>query len=237
MSRDIVNETIMVNKFNEESARKFREQVLAKASLDPSMPITVYIDSYGGYVDSLNSMLATMRQIPNQFVTVCMGKAMSCGAVLLAAGDFRFIDEGARAMIHQSSSGVIGPTETQQNDVNENKRLNKQMMGIILERCGKSMTDFKEAISKSLHQDDDARNLYLDAQESLDFGLVDFIGMPLIKPVVMYSIESAPQKEYADVGSLIEEEELNPVGGKKRTTKKKTSKKKTTKKKVSKRSK
>lgn len=210
MSGDIMQETILVNSFTEESSRKFREQVLRKASIDPNMPIIVYIDSYGGYVDSLNSMLATMRQVPNQFVTVCVGKAMSCGAVLLSAGDFRFIDEGSRAMIHQSSSGAVGPTEGQQNSVNENKRLNKQLMDFILGRCGKSMTQFKEAIKKSLHPDDDGRDLYLDAKEAVAFGLVDFIGMPLIKPVVMFQIETAPKKKYESVQSYtLELEELD----------------------------
>lgn len=230
MSDNGINESIVVNKFNEESARKFRSEVLKRTNIDSTMPIIVYIDSYGGYVDALNSMLATMRQVPNQFVTVCLGKAMSCGAVLLSAGDFRFIDEGSRAMIHQSSSGAVGPTESLQNNVNESKRLNKQMMDFILGRCGKTLNQFKEAIRNSLHQDDsdDGRDLYLDPQEALDFGLVDFIGMPLVKPVVMYSIETAPGKEYEPVENL--QVEIEPQKPKRRSTKKKTTKKKATKK-------
>lgn len=235
MSSDVMNETILVNKFTEESAKKFREQVLRKASLDPNMPITVYIDSYGGYVDALNSMLATMRQVPNQFVTVCIGKAMSCGAILLSAGDYRFIDEGARVMIHQSSSAAWGPTEGQQNDVNENKRLDKQMMDFILGRCGKTFKEYKEALkNKQTDENDQARELYLDSKESLEFGIVDFIGMPLIKPVVMYSIETAPKKEYQPVqeaATTIEQllAEGEPIPAKK-TTKKKVAKKQTRKK-------
>ena len=219
------DDSIVVNEFTEASAKDFRKKVFKRASTDPNMPITVYIDSYGGYVDALNSMLATMRQVPNQFVTVCAGKAMSCGAVLLAAGDFRFIDEGSRAMIHQSSSGAFGPTESLQNAVNENKRLNKQLMDFILKRCGKNMTQFKAAIKKSLHGDDDARNLYLDAKEALEFGLVDFIGMPLIKPVVMYTVELAPQKQYESVENFEIQEEKQSK--KKKTTKKKSKKKQT----------
>jgi len=227
MEETNLGESIIVNKFTEESARKFRSDVLKRTALDPSIPIMVYVDSYGGCVDALNSMLATMNQVPNKFVTVCIGKAMSCGAVLLSAGDYRFIDENARVMIHQSSSGAIGPTESIQNDVNENKRLNKQFMDFVLGRCNKTMRDFKEAIKNALHQDehDNARDLYLDPKESLEFGIVDFIGMPLIKPIVQYAIEIAPKKQY----ELIEKEssinvEIKKIS-KKKATKKQTRKK------------
>lgn len=229
-------EEIIVNKFNEESARKFKSQILRKASIDSSMPIVVYIDSYGGHIDSLNSMLDTLEQVPNQIVTVCTGKAMSCGAVLLAAGDFRFCGRNSRVMIHQGSSGSGGPIESLQNDVDESKRINNQMMTKIAERCNMSLSEFKKQMKQKLHRDDDeARDLYLPPKEALELGIIDYIGMPLIKPVVMYSIETAPEKKYEDISNFLAdsvEEALKPVKKKKVTKKKAT--KKITKKKVSK---
>lgn len=191
--------SIIVNDFTEASANKFREQVLERSGMDSNLPILVYIDSYGGYVDALNSMLATMRQVPNKFVTVCIGKAMSCGAALLAAGDIRYMDEGSRAMIHQSRSGAVGPTESLQNDINENKRLNKQLMDFILNRCNKKLKDFYAELKKKNKPEDQARDLYLSPKEALDFGLIDEVGMPIIKPVVYYSIESVPKKKYEPI--------------------------------------
>jgi ATP-dependent Clp protease protease subunit len=217
---------IVVNDFDEEAAKKFRSQVFKRASLDENLPIVIYIDSYGGYIDSLNSMLDTMEQVPNQMVTVCTGKAMSCGAVLLAAGDFRFCGRNSRVMVHQGSSGTGGPIEALQNDVDESKRINKQLMNIIAERCGKTLTQFKKEMKERLHrEDDEARDLYLPPQEALEIGIVDFVGMPVIKPVIMYSIETAPVKSYEESNEMLQKE-----APKKKVTKKKVAKKKVAKK-------
>jgi ATP-dependent Clp protease protease subunit len=239
MSSSSDYDDIVVNKFNEEAAKKFRSQVLKRAALDESMPIVVYIDSYGGYIDSLNNMLDTIEQVPNQIVTVCTGKAMSCGAVLLAAGDFRYCGRNSRVMVHQGSSGTGGPIEALQNDVDESKRINKQLMTKIAERCGMTYTQFKKEMKARLHRDDDeARDLYLPPEAALEIGIVDYVGMPVIKPVVMYSIECAPEKKYQDPNNFLAEtleEALDTKKVAKKKTKKKVAKKptrrKTTKKK------
>lgn len=188
---------IIVNTFTEESAAKFREQVINKAIQNPDVPITIYIDSYGGYLDSLNSMLETIEQVPNPIITVCTGKAMSCGAVLLSVGDYRFCGRHSRVMVHQGSSGMSGPIEGQQNDVNESKRLNKKLMTMIAARCSMSLADFKILMkSKLTNDDDEARDMYLSAESALEIGIVDFVGMPHIEPIVQYAVKSAPEKEY-----------------------------------------
>lgn len=228
---------IIVNKFTEESAKHFREQVISQAMRNHEAPIIVYIDSYGGYIDSLNNMLETMEQVPNQFITVCTGKAMSCGAVLLAAGDHRFCGRRSRVMIHQGSSGTGGPIESLQNDVDESKRLNKQLMTFLAKRCGMSLKDFKEQMkSKLVKDDDEARDMYLPAEAALELGIVDYIGMPHIKPMTIYSVEPAPEKVYkkSDESS---EEVLKSMGLQpaKKTIKKKVTHKKTKKKTAKKR--
>lgn len=195
-----INDDIIVNKFTEESAKNFRKKVIHKAMQDQNQPITIYIDSYGGYIDSLNSMLETIEQVPNEIITVCIGKAMSCGAVLLSAGNYRFCGRKSRIMVHQGSSGTGGPIEGLQNDVNESKRLNKQLIEVVAKRCGKTLKQFKDEMKKRLHKDDDeARDMYLPAKEALEIGIIDFIGMPHIKQVVAYSIEVAPEKKYKPI--------------------------------------
>jgi ATP-dependent Clp protease protease subunit len=184
-------EDVIVNSFNEESARQFRKQVMMRNSQDPNMPIVVYIDSYGGYLDSLNSMLETIGQVSNPIITVCIGKAMSCGAVLLAAGDHRFCGKFSRVMIHQSTGGDIGPVEGLQKNVDECKRVNDMFMSFLAKRCSKSLSELKQII-----KDNESRDFYLDADQSKKFGIVDFVGTPIIKPIVMYQVEVAPDKKY-----------------------------------------
>lgn len=192
MSGDRIDE-IVVNSFNEESAKEFRKQLISKAVQDPGAPIIVYIDSYGGYLDSLNSMLETIEQVTNPIITVCMGKAMSCGAVLLAAGDHRFCGRSSRVMIHQSTGGDYGPVEELQKNVDECKRVNEMFMSFLAKRCGKTLNQLKQII-----KDNESRDLYLNAEDCKKLGIVDFIGMPHIKPITMYQIEVAPEKVYAD---------------------------------------
>ena len=183
---------IVINDFTEQSARQFRKQILARIEREPSAPIIVYIDSYGGLLDSLNSMLETMEQVNAPIVTVCLGKAMSCGAVLLAAGDHRFCGRNSRVMIHQSTGGDYGPVEHLQKNVDECKRMNDMFMSFLAKRCGKSLNSLKQII-----KDNDSRDLYLDAQSCLKFGIIDAIGMPIIKQIMMYQVEVTNEKVYA----------------------------------------
>jgi ATP-dependent protease ClpP protease subunit len=64
--KDDANGEIWVTKFDEESSQEFREKVMAIAHRDPEMVIPIYIDSYGGFVDSLAKMLETMDEVPNR---------------------------------------------------------------------------------------------------------------------------------------------------------------------------
>lgn len=189
---DGTGEDIIVNDFTEQSARQFRKQVLAKVSQEPGAPLVIYIDSYGGLLDSLNSMLETIEQVSVPIVTVCLGKAMSCGAVLLAAGDHRFCGRFSRVMIHQSTGGDYGPVEHLQKNVDECKRMNDMFMAFLAKRCGKSLDSLKQII-----KDNDSRDLYLDAKEALKFGIIDAIGTPNIKPIIMYQIDVTNEKHYS----------------------------------------
>jgi ATP-dependent Clp endopeptidase proteolytic subunit ClpP len=180
---------IVVNKFTEESVEKFRKKV-HRLSADPNMPIVIYIDSYGGNVDALNSMLSIMKSVNNVFVTVCQGKAMSAGAALLAAGDIRFSDADSRIMIHEASGGVVGSVDDVKTDAKEFDRLNLQLMTMIANQCGKTYDQLKSII-----RDNEGRDLYLTAEQAKNIGLIDFIGLPQVKPMIAYSVECLPPKK------------------------------------------
>lgn len=189
MREELDDNEIVVNKFTEESVKDFRKKVNRLASIDPSMPIVVTIDSYGGYVDSFNTMLSIMKSVPNTFVTVCQGKAMSAGAALLSLGDIRFCDSDARIMIHEASGGAVGHADDIKTDAKEHERINRQIMDLIAARCGKTYEELKSIIKEN-----EGRDLYLTAQQAKDIGLIDFIGLPLIRPSVSYSVEVLPAK-------------------------------------------
>lgn len=227
---DDKNHDIIVNSFTEESAKNFRKEVLKRSHIDHNMPIIVYIDSYGGNVDALNSMLATIDQVSNPIVTVCLGKAMSAGAVLLAAGDHRFCSRMGRILIHEVSGGTIDPVNEMENNVKEARRLNNQMMNFLAKRCKKTYKEIKQIM-----HDQDSRDINLTPEKAKEFGIVDYIGMPMIKPLIMYTIETAPEHNYEASQTSSLEEALADAGivekktGKKKTVRKSTRKKKTSK--------
>ncbi len=182
---------IWVTEFDEESAQIFREQVLSHSEEDPNKPIVIYIDSYGGSVDSLAKMIETMDECPNQFVTVTLGKAMSAGAILLSHGDIRFCGRNSRVMIHEVLSSTGGNVHDMHADSQEVMRLNKHFIGLMATNC--KISGGYDGI-RAMFKEKDERDLYLGADEALKFGIVDYIGIPKIVPSMAYDIVLLPPK-------------------------------------------
>ena len=76
---------IRVNEFDEDSAKEFAQQMSSAQSSGQSI-IPVIIDSYGGQVYSLMSMIGNIKSSKIPVATIVEGKAMSCGAILFSFG-------------------------------------------------------------------------------------------------------------------------------------------------------
>lgn len=206
---------IWVNEFTEKSAAHFRKQVLYRSEMDPDAPLLIYIDSYGGYVDSLAKMIETMNEVPNKFITVCMGKAISCGSILLSHGDVRYCGGFSRVMIHNVSSGSWGDVYSLKASSDQTMKMNERFMGLLANNCGLSYGDLQIAIKNT----ECSREIWLDAEQAKKFGIIDEIGVPSLTPIMGWECQTIVPKELVD---------LPP----KKTTKKTTTKKKVSKKKV-----
>ena len=103
---------IRVNKFDEKAAQDFSKDVArAQNTGQPVLPII--IDSYGGQVYSLMSMISDIQHSRLPVATIVQGKAMSCGAILFSFGvdGMRYMDPDATVMIHDVSSMAWGKVE------------------------------------------------------------------------------------------------------------------------------
>lgn len=170
------NGPIWVNKFTEDSARAFVKQLQFQSTRDPTAPIVIYIDSYGGDAYSLLTMISAMDAVPNEIITVAMGKAMSAGAVLLACGDVRCAIPLSTIMIHEVSSGTFGHI-ADMNIQHENiAQLNEKVLSLLAKRC--KIKGGVAALKRSLSK---VRDLYLTADEAVKFGLIDKVGFPVIQ--------------------------------------------------------
>ena len=165
---------VRVNKFDEESAKKFNDSV-AQAHNTGQDVIPVVIDSYGGQVYSLMAMIAAIKNAELPVATIVEGKAMSCGAILFSFGDEgrRFMDPNATIMIHDVSSGVYGKIEELKADVKEAERLNDIVYKMMAQNCGKADNYFIKLMDKKKHAD-----WYLDAEAAKKHNLANQLRVP-----------------------------------------------------------
>lgn len=183
VSKEDFEEVMWVTEFTEDSAREFCKNLLEKSEKDSAQPIVIYVDSYGGQIDALCSMITAIDSVPNKIVTVCMGKAMSAGAVLFSHGDIRYVSRYGRIMIHEAAGGPYGNINDVKVEVRELEIANESMLGLLANNCGKKLTQIKKLFTNK------KREIYLGAEEAVAFGIAEKIGMPKITKVVKYEID------------------------------------------------
>jgi len=168
---------IRVNKFDEEAANKF-SAAMSLAQYTGQTMIPVVIDSYGGQVYSLMSMVANIKASKIPVATIVEGKAMSCGALLFSFGSpgYRYMDKHATIMIHDVSSGAHGKIEEIKADAKEGDRLNQALYREMASNCGKEPEFFLKQIHERSHAD-----WYLDADEALSIGLANHLRVPELR--------------------------------------------------------
>jgi|TARA_E500000331_G_C17252815_1_gene711876 ATP-dependent Clp protease protease subunit len=176
---------IRVNRFDEKSATEFAHK-MAMAHSTGQKVIPVIIDSYGGQVYSLMSMIAAINSSDLPVATIVEGKAMSCGAVLLSFGEqgMRFADPDATIMIHDVSSGGYGKIEELKADVKEAERLDEKIFTMMARNCGKKDDFFKKKVFNKKHAD-----WFMDAQEAKKHGLVNHLRVPKLNIKVDVDID------------------------------------------------
>ena len=167
---------VRVNKFDEESAKKFNSSI-AMAHNTGQKVIPIVIDSYGGQVYSLMAMISSIKAAELPIATIVEGKAMSCGAILFSFGEEgrRFMDPNATIMIHDVSSWAHGKIEEIKADVKEADRLNTIVYKMMAQNCGKADNYFTKLMDKKKHVD-----WYIDAEEAKKHNLANHLRIPKI---------------------------------------------------------
>ena len=131
-----------------------------------SSDITLHIDSPGGSVKAGLSIVDVMDYIKCDVATVNTGMAASMGSILLGAGtkgkrsSLRF----SKTMLHQSSGGAVGNIQDAEITMKEWQKTNDILFNLLGQYCGKDPEVVKT---------DASRDLWLDANESLAYGIID----------------------------------------------------------------
>lgn len=130
--------------------------------------ISLYINSPGGSITSGMAIMDTMNFIKSDVTTICIGLAASMAAFLLSCGKKgkRYILPNAEVMIHQPLGGATGQATE---------------IKIAAERILKLKAKLNKILSKNTEKDlkiieqDTERDHFLDADEALEYGIVDKI--------------------------------------------------------------
>lgn len=159
----------MSGNFTEQKAEQIVTKLLQFECQDPSKDIIMYIDSYGGIVDSFVTIHDIIKLLHCDVATVCMGKAMSCGQMLLMSGTKgkRFITPNSRVLLHEISSWASGRITEMEVDVDEAKRMQKDIFEKLIVKYTK--------ITKKQLNDYLGKDNYFTAKQCIDLGIVDHI--------------------------------------------------------------
>ncbi|MCD6175465.1 MAG: ATP-dependent Clp protease proteolytic subunit [Planctomycetes bacterium] len=145
-------------------------QMLFLSNENDEADIHFYINSPGGVITSGLAIYDTMQFLRCDVSTYCVGQAASMGAVLFAGGtkDKRYMLPNSRILLHQPLiSGVMqGPATDLEIEAKEILRLRQRLYDILSKHTGKNAKDIEK---------DCDRNLWLEADESIAYGLADKI--------------------------------------------------------------
>jgi len=143
-------------------------QLLHLQAEDPDKDISLYINSPGGSVYAGLAIYDTMQYIKPDVQTICVGIAMSMGALLLAGGAAakRMALPNAKILIHQVSSGFQGQATDIEIHAREIIDVRKRLDQIISKHTGQ---DFDKVTR------DTERDYFMSSEEAKDYGLIDRI--------------------------------------------------------------
>ena len=141
-------------------------QLLHLESEDPDKEISIYINSPGGSVYAGLAIYDTMQFIKPDVQTICVGIAMSMGALLLSGGapGKRMALPNSKILIHQVSSGFSGQATDIEIHAKEIIALRTKLDEIIAKHTGQPL----EKIAK-----DTERDFFMSADEAKEYGIID----------------------------------------------------------------
>ena len=139
----------------------------------PERDITMIISTYGGEVLEMFAIYDMMRMAKSDGIdiqTIGLGKVMSAGVAILAAGTKgkRKVSRNCRLMLHQASAGTMGSVFNMENELEEVKVLQDMYVQCVAENSNLSVRQIKKLFKANA-------NHYISAAQAVEYGLADEI--------------------------------------------------------------
>jgi len=143
-------------------------QLLFLDGQETEKDINLYINSPGGSVTAGLAIYDTIQHLKSDVQTICLGQAASMAALILTAGTAgkRMVLPSSRVLIHQPWGGAQGQARDIGIQSREIIRLKKMTIQYFADHTGKSI----EQIAADMERD-----LYMSAQDAVDYGIADSI--------------------------------------------------------------
>ena len=143
-------------------------QMIHLESEDPDKDISIYVNSPGGSVYAGLAIYDTMQYIKPDVQTICVGIAMSMGAIILAGGTEgkRMALPNAKILIHQVSGGFQGQATDIEIQARETIAIKRRLEEITAFHTGQPL----DKVSKDMERD-----FFMTAEEAMKYGIIDTV--------------------------------------------------------------
>ena len=143
-----------------------------KLSEEEKRPIEFYLSTYGGNADDMFALYDIMRmvQATTPIHTIGVGKVMSAGVLLLAAGTKgeRRIARNCRVMLHSVSAGPGGDLPNLVNEMEALHELQEMYINCLVQETKMMKSDLKNMLERKV-------NVYLSAEKAVALGIADIV--------------------------------------------------------------
>lgn len=157
---------LIFGEINDLTSASVIAQILFLSSIDNTKDIYIYINSPGGLVSAGLAIYDTMNYVKCDIYTIGMGICASMGAFLLSSGTKgkRAVLPNTKVMIHQPLGGAKGQATDIMIAAEEILKTKKLLNNILSKNTGQPLNKIEQDVE---------RDYYLDAKESINYGLID----------------------------------------------------------------
>jgi len=157
---EIIHALLYMNEINKESPDEDKKD------------IEFYLSTYGGSADDMFALYDVMKlvQKTTDISTIGMGKVMSAGVLLLASGTpgKRKMGKNCRVMIHSVMGGNHGSLHNLVNEMEAIQDLQEMYINCLVEETKMTKSQLKNMLERKV-------NVYLSAEEAIEYGIADEI--------------------------------------------------------------
>jgi|TARA_R110002020_G_scaffold473251_1_gene702296 ATP-dependent Clp protease protease subunit len=166
---------MFVGEVTEEKAAEFISALLVLAQTkdeedERAEDIKIYVNTYGGSADEMFAIYDVMNWCKEycDIQTIGLGKVMSAGTLILAAGTKgkRYLSSHCRVMIHSVNGGQVGDLHNLKNEMEQIAGLQDSYIQAMSAETNMTKRQIQTLINKKI-------NVYLDAEEAIGKGLAD----------------------------------------------------------------